>query len=117
MEAAQIALLVLVSVSTIVIITVSVFLIRLLIDLSKLAKTVISAGEIIQKELEPTLRELRTAAVSVNSIIDGANRQISVLRKALMGVAGATKNVGTKMGGLFSGLAKGISMGIKLFRK
>jgi|GEM_PF-1403904 len=117
MEPTQVSFLVLMYTSAVVILVVGIFLVRLLIDLSKLSNTAKNAGEVIQNELEPTLKELQQTAKSINSIVHSADSQIEGVKKAFVGAADATRNVGHKMGGIFAGLAKGLALGIKLFKK
>ena len=117
MDAAEISVLVLTYTTALVLFVVSVFLVKLLIDLSKLARTANDAGEMLNRELEPTLKEMREASETVNSMVKNAEGRLSGLGKVLARLAGTTKDVGSKMGGLLQGLVKGISVGIKLFSK
>lgn len=117
MEATQVSFTVLMYTSVIVILTVGGFLVKLLVDLSKLTKSATQASEVLQNELEPTLKELQSAAASVNSIVHQADEQITGAKKAITGAVTITKNVSGKVGGVFSGLVKGLALGLKLFRK
>lgn len=117
MDATQVSFLILAYTSAIVILVVGVFLVKLLIDLSKLANTAKNASEVIQHELEPTLKELKMTAESINHIVHSAEDQITGVKKAFIGAADVTRNVGHKMGSMFAGLAKGLAIGFKLFRR
>ncbi len=52
----------------IIVIIVGGFLIKLLIDLTKLAKNVDETAVIIKSEIQPTLQELTNTMKSINSI-------------------------------------------------
>ena len=110
-------LIILIWVSIVAIIVVCGFLIKLLIDLSKLIQSMTKASDMIQEELEPTLKELNEAAESVKSIAGVTKEQAENFQKTIKNIAGATSTVGRKVQGLFDGILKGISFGIKLFRK
>ncbi len=117
MELQQIMVNILIGVSIIFLICIGIYLTRLLIELRKLAQTAIKATETLQSEVEPTLKELRQASDSINSIVSGVNNKFSTLDTALKTAANATSTVGRKIGGLLGGFLSGITTGIKLFRK
>lgn len=100
-----------------ILIIVGGFLVKLLFDLSKLAQTAQSTSEVIQNELEPTLKELKEAAGSLKSIASNADTNISGLKKAISGAFDTSFQVGQKMKGLFGGLVKGMCVGMKMFKK
>lgn len=125
METSQIVLnhgLTFLAVSTgIILIIVGGFLIKLLIDLSKLTKNVDSTTTIVKSEIEPTLQELNKALKSINSIAQNADKQVNSLAKLFEDVLGASALLFTKAknisGGLLKGVVKGLVTTIKLFLK
>lgn len=104
--------------STIIIgVIVSVFLIKLLIDLSKLTVNLDETTTLVKREIEPTLKEIKQALNNINSIAQSADKQFNVAKKVLSGVLGAS---GIALGGLKTisgGFLKGILAGLKLFKK
>ncbi len=117
MELQQLMTNILIGVSIIFLICVGVYLVRLLIELQKLVQVATKATETLQNEVEPTLKELRQASDSINSIVSGVNDKFSTLDTALKSAANATSTIGKKVGGLLGGFVSGITAGIKLFRK
>ena len=104
-------------VTAVVVLVLGVLLARLIINLTLLSKNVDSIAQSVQIEIQPTLKELREAAQSINSIANNADTQFSGIQNALKGVLGASSLVGCKMKGLMDGLVKGISFGLNLFNK
>lgn len=125
METSQIFLnhgLTFLAVSTaIMLIVVGSFLVKLIIDLSKLAKNVDETTTIVKAEIEPTLQELNKALKSINSIAQNADKQVDTLGKFLENAFGVgalaltrAKNIS---GGLLKGLVKGLATVVKMFIK
>lgn len=104
-------------VTTIVIIILGALLARLIVNLTILSRNVDSIAQSVQSEVQPTLKELREAAHSINSIANNADAQFAGVQNTLKGVLGASTLVGAKMKGLVGGLLKGVSFGINLFNK
>ena len=103
--------------TVVVLFVVGGFLIKLLFDLSKLAQTAQSTSEVIQTELEPTLKELKEAAGSLKHIAANADTNLSGIKKAISGAFDTSFQVGQKMKGLFNGLVKGLCVGLNIFKK
>lgn len=105
----------------IILVVVGGFLIKLLIDLSKLTKNVDETTSIVKSEIEPTLQELNTALKSINSIAQNADKQVNSLAKLFEDVLGASAVMFTRAknlsGGLLKGAVKGLATIIKLFLK
>lgn len=117
MSSAQIGLTILYYVSALFLIVVGGFLIRLLYDLSKLAQTAQSTSEVIQTELEPTLKELREAAGSLKHIAANADSNISGLQNTIARAFGTSFQLGGKIKGLLDGFVQGLSCCLKLFKR
>lgn len=106
---------VLICVSTIAIVVIGGFLVKLLIDLSKLAQSATEITQILNEELEPTLKELREASNTLNSITGVASEQIINVNNAIRKVIDTSSLIKGKMQGLFDGFLKGIKVGMSLF--
>lgn len=100
---------------------VSGFLIKLLVDLSRLTKNVDETTSIVKAEIEPTLKELNNALKSINSIAQNADKQVDSLAKLFENVMGASALAFTRAkklsGGLLKGAVQGLVTVIKLFYK
>lgn len=104
-----------------IIVVVGGFLIKLLIDLSKLTKNVDETTTIVKTEIEPTLKELNNALKSINSIAQNADKQVDSLGKLFETALGAGAMAFTRAkklsGGLVKGLVQGLVTVIKMFLK
>lgn len=98
--------------TAIILIVVGVFLIRLLINLSKLAKNINETTTIVKSEMKPTLHELHKALESINSIAQNADKQVDSIAKLFENVfeAGTVAFIRAKnlSGGLVKGFVKGL---------
>lgn len=117
MDPVNVTLIVLLSVTTLVILVLGILTAKLVLNLTILSKNVDSIAQSVQSEIQPTLKELREAAQSINSIANNADTQFSGFQSTLKNVLGASSLVGCKMRGLMNGLVKGINFGMNLFSK
>ena len=125
METSQIVLnhgITFLAVSTgIILIIVGGFLVKLLIDLSKLTKNVDETTSIVKSEIEPTLKEFNNALKSINSIAQNADKQVGSLAKlfeSLLGTSALALNRAKELsGGLLKGFVKGLVSIIKMIIK
>ncbi len=117
MNPVSVALISLLLVTTLVVLVLGILFAKLIVNLTVLSKNVDSIARSVKSEVQPTLKELREAAQSINSIANNADTQFSGLQNTLKSVVGASSLVGCKMKGLFDGLIKGLSFGINLFNK
>lgn len=113
----QIGLVILIYTTVILLVLIGIFLIKLLYTSTKLTKVLSKTSEMINQELEPTLKELKETLGSVNSIAKNANERMGQIGGAFDKIMSVPFRVGQKMRGLLSGLVEGVSAGIKLFRK
>lgn len=125
METSQIALnnglTVLVITTAIMLVAVGGFLIKLLVDLSKLTKNLDETTSIVKEEIEPTLDEFNKALKSINSIAQNADKQVDSISKLFENILGASALMFTKAkklsGGVVKGLVQGLVTVIKMFIK
>lgn len=117
MSPVNVSLTVLLIVTAVVVLVLGILLAKLFINLILLSKNVDSIAQSVQNEIEPTLKELREAAQSINSIANNADTQFSGVQTAIKSFLGASSVVGCKMKGLMSGLVKDINFGLNLFNK
>lgn len=107
--------------TAIILVVVGGFLIRLLINLSKLAKNVDETTTIVKSEIKPTLDELNKTLQSINSIAQTADKQVDSIAKLFEHVfeAGALAFTRAKelSGGLVKGFVKGLFTVVKFFLK
>ncbi len=113
----DVSLVILIYATVAVLLVIAGFLVKLLFDLSSLARTTQSAVELVQNELEPTLKELQETAVSIKSIANTADEKITSLKDTFFGAIEKTTCITKKLKSVLSGVARGIGVGIKLFRK
>lgn len=105
----------------IILVVVGGFLIKLLIDLSKLTKNINETTDIVKSEIEPTFEELSKALKSVSSIAQNADKQVDSLSKLVENIMGAGSiafiQAKKLSGGIVKNGVKGLVALIKLFLK
>ena len=101
-------------------IIITVFLVKLLADLSSLTKSLQSLTSAVRHELEPTLKEFQRALKNINSLANGADKQVNNLNKSLnLGIdvlSSSTVDILGKAKILTSALKQGLLIGLKVFR-
>lgn len=104
-------------VSVICIIVLTVFICKLIISFTKLSDNANIIASSVQQEIEPTLKELKEAAKSLNSIANNADSKFQNAKSGLSSLIGATAFLGGKLKSFSEGILKGISFGLGLFKK
>ena len=90
----------------VVVIVVGGFLVKLLLDLSVLAKNLNETSMIVNTELKPTLQGVNETLATINEIIKNTDKGVGDFKSALGKIVDKTKLVsGTIFGGIISGLA------------
>lgn len=125
METSQILLnngLAFLAISTgIMFVVVGGFLVKLLIDVSKLARNVDETTTVVRNELRPTLREVNESMHTLNDFMKSTDKGIDKMRDAMENAFGVSSATFTKLkflsGSLVKGLYKGFSTVIKMFQK
>ncbi len=113
----QQALIFLVYTSVVLLVTVTVFLVKFLIDASTLLVSLNELSVILKKELEPVLKELQKALEIISSVTSTADKQIENLKKTVAAFAGASAGVVSKAKGLSIGVLDGFLAGLNIFGK
>ena len=105
----------------ITVLVVGGFLVKLLFDMSKLAKNLSDTTVVIKDELKPALSELNSTLKSINSITKNANSKVDSFSKMLEEVFGVGsimfKRAKSLSGGLVKGFTKGLVSVLKMFLK
>ena len=98
----------------VIVVIIGGFLVKLLIDLSALAKNLNETSNIVNTELKPTLKELNQTLSSINEIVKSTDKNVVDFKSAVGNILDKTKIVsGTLLGGLF----KGFTTAYKMFKK
>jgi len=95
----------------------TVFITILAFNANKLTKNANDIASSIQKEIEPTLKELREASKSINSIAASADTQLKSTKEGIASFIGATSCLSGKLKSFASGILKGVAFGLGLFKK
>ena len=97
------------------------FLIKLLIDISKLAKNVDETTSVVRNELKPTLRELNESLHTLNDFMKTTDKGIIKVRGAVEDAFDAGSATFSKLkfisGSLIAGIYKGFSTVLKMLKK
>jgi uncharacterized protein YoxC len=100
--------------TTIILVVISVFLVKLLIELSLLAKTSQNVVEMFGKEIEPTISELQTVLKNVNTITSTADEKVEALKHNVNAILEPLRsNVAKFKLGFLKILAQGINTFLK----
>lgn len=108
------AIIVFVSASLVIFTIIAIFLIKLLIELSHLTQAAQKTIIILNEELEPTIVELQTALKNINAVATSADEKVEVLKNNIASVIDPISETFLKFK---LNILKGISQGIKLFKK
>lgn len=98
----------------IVVIIVAYFLVKLLINLTTLAKNANETSILLNTELKPTLKELNETMRSVNSIIQSTDEGVGNVKSSLENAIFKTKTFSES---LFGGFFKGFMTIYSLFKR
>ncbi len=102
-------------------VVVGAFLIKLFIDVSKLARNVDETTTVVRNELRPTLREVNESLHTLNDFMKSTDKGIDRMRDAMEGAFGVSAATLSKLkflsGSLAKGLYKGFSTVLKMFQK
>ena len=104
-------------ISAISVVVLVVFLIRLAISAHKLTENANLIAASVQKEIGPTLKELKEAAKSINSIAASADTQLQSTKEGIASFIGATNCLSGKLKSFATGILKGVAFGLGLFKK
>ena len=100
--------------TTIILVVLSVFWVKLLIELSLLTKTSQKVVETFGKEIEPTILELQTALKNVNTIASTADEKVEHLKNNVNAIFNPLQSNFAKFKLTF---LKAIAQGLNLFLK
>ena len=103
--------------SVVCLIVLTVFVCKLIISITKLSENANVIATSVQKEIEPTLKELKEAAKSINSIANNADTKFQNAKTGIASLIGASACLGDRLKSFSNGILKGISFGINLFKK
>ena len=98
----------------IIVLVVGGFLVKLLIDLSTLAKNLNQTSIIVNTELKPTLKGINETLSSINDIVKNTDKGVGDFKLAVGGFMDKTKLL---YGTLFGGLIKGFTTAYNMFKK
>lgn len=113
----EIYLTVFITVTVVLLIICGVFLIKLLIELSKLANSLNDIATVIKSDLEPTIKELQVTLKSINSIVQEADKKVSYFSGIATKLLGAGSLALTSVKGFTGSFWKGLSAGMNIFKK
>ncbi len=101
-------------VTGIVVLVVGSFLVKLLIDLSKLSKNLNETSIMLNTELKPTLSELSKTLKTVNELVQNTDKGFDSFKTSVEKVLGKTKLLSES---LIGGFLKGFVSVLGLFSK
>ncbi len=114
---ASVSFSVLMMVSVVCLVVLTVFVCKLIMSIISLTNNANVIATSVQKEIEPTLKELKEAAKSINSIANSADEKFHNTKIGIASVINAGTAVGGRIKSFSQGILKGISFGLNLFKK
>lgn len=115
--ALTVSLIILVFVIIAAIVAVTIYLVKFLMELCLLTKSLNETTEIVNKDLQPILTEFKDTMKSVNAITRNADTQVAALRKFVSAVIGFVSVFAGKFKFLSGSFMKGFLAAFNLFRK
>ena len=103
--------------SVVCIVVLTVFVVKLVISITKLSDNANTIATSVSKEIEPTLQELKEAAKSINSIANNADTKFQNAKVGLASALGLSACLGGKLKSFIQGISKGVSFGMNMFKK
>lgn len=113
----EIYLCIFITILSVIFIMLSVFVIKLFIELSQLINNFNDITTVIKSDLEPTIKELQQSLKNINAIITSANKNVSDLKSIVMKITGAGAFALTSIKGITGGFFQGLKTGMKIFKK
>lgn len=117
MPDASVSFSILMFVTIICLIVLTIFICKLIVSAINFLNNANIIATSVQKEVEPTLKELKEAAKSINSIANNADEKFQKTKSTIASVIGAGALLSGKLKDFSKGIAKGISFGMNLFKK
>lgn len=106
-----------ITVTVVLLIIVSVFFVKLIIELSRLTNNLNDITTVIKSDIEPTIKEMKTTLQSINSIIRVTDKNVSNFGSLASKVLGAGSVAISGIKGLTGSFWKGLSAGMNMFHK
>jgi uncharacterized protein YoxC len=117
----QQALTVFLYVASVTFLIITIFVIKLCIDLSSLAKSMQNLIVVIKHDLGPTMKEFKRALVNINTIADSTGTQFKGLNSAINGglnvLSNSTKDLSDRARLVVASIRQGFYAGLKAFLK
>ncbi len=115
--ALTVSLIILVFVVIAAIVATTIYLVKFLMELCILTKNLNDTTDIVKKELNPILVELKETMQSVNIVAKNAGKQISTIKKIISTTIGFITLFAGKFKFLSGSFMKGFMSAFNLFRK
>ena len=110
-------IIILISTTTVCLVVLCIYIVKLLISITKLSDNADNVVADIKKEIEPTLKELQQAAKSINSITNSAGEKFQSTKAGFTSLFKTTACLGGKLKNFSQGILKGLAFGLGLFKK
>jgi len=118
-QSTQQSLVLLIYASIFMLVFITFFLIKLLMDLSSLAKSLQSLVVVVKHDLAPTMKEFKRAMININAITQSTSSQFKGLNSALSDglniFSSSAKGVSGKAKIILASLREGLFTGLKVF--
>ena len=111
------ALLLLIFVVITAVIVLTVYIVKLIIDLNKLTNNLNDVAIMVKRDVQPIIKDVQVTLNKLNELAQAADNQMSTLKKIIATIVGfSTLTIGS-MKNISSSFIKGLMSGFKMFSK
>ena len=110
-------LIIFIVVTIVVFILIAVYLVKLLMETTKLVNNINEISDIVKKDMGSVMSEIKVSLNGINSFVGATNKKVTALKAVALRLlgAGSVAMIGAKN---FTGsFWKGLSTGLNIFRK
>ena len=101
----------------IIFILLTVFITMLLVNCIDLIKSYTRLSETVQREINPTLEEIKKALQGVNALATGVDKQLTAVKSSFSNAYNIAFNATSKLKGMSVALIGGLFTGLKFLLK
>lgn len=116
-QAVALALLILIFVVIIAVIVLTVYIVRLIIDINKLTNNLNDVAIMVKRDVEPIIKDVQVTINKLNELAQAADNQMSTLKKIIATIVGFSTLTFGGMKNLSNSFFKGLMSGFKMFSK
>lgn len=111
------ALIALTYTGVVVLIALTVFIVKLLIDTSTLVRSLNETTQMLKTETKPLLETFQQIAALATKIMSNTEKKYDTMKNSILGVMSTLSSMACKTKGLYGGIIGGLLAGLRIFSK